>query len=186
MMARRGRRLAVVVILLLIVGAVALVLATRPQLEDGRDDVDRTWTPLRTPLAARYQQLAAVNAELAAAGAGERAVVRELGTTLARWDRLRRSSDADTDAEAETADRLEGLATRVQAVVVSSDRLRGVDSLNQAIAAFRGTAPPLQPAVTTYNDAAQEYENTRNSVFRRAAADLFGFDSRPQLLLSGS
>jgi hypothetical protein len=184
-MARRARRLAVVVILLLIAGAVALVLATRPQLEDGRDDVDRAWTPLRTQLVARYQQLAAVNAELAAAGAGERAVARELRKTLARWDRLRRSSDDDADAEVETADRLEGLATRVQGVVVSSDRLRGVDPLNQAVAAFQGTAPPLRPAVTTYNDAAQNYEDTRNSVIRRAAADLFGYDSRPQLLLSG-
>jgi hypothetical protein len=186
-MARRVRRLAVVVIVLLVGGAVALVLATRPQLEDHRGEVDRAWTPLRAPLAARYEQLAAVNAELAAAGAGDRAVARELGTTLTRWDRLRRSSDedADADAEVDTADRLEGLATRLQAVVLSSDRLRGVESLNQAIAAFQGTGPSLQPAATAYNAAAREYEDERNSFLRRPAADLFGYDSRPQLLLAG-
>jgi hypothetical protein len=185
MMARRVRRLAVVVILFLVAGAVALVLTTRPQLEDRRDDVDRAWIPLRAPLAARYQQLAAVNAELAAAGAGERSVARELGTTLTRWSRLVRSSDddADADAEVETADRLEGLATRLQAVVLSSDRLRSVESLNQAIAAFQGTSPSLQPPATAYNDAAREYEDERNSFLRRPAADLFGYDSRQQLLL---
>jgi hypothetical protein len=185
MMARRVRRLAVVVLLLLIAGTVALVLSTRPQLEDHRDDVDRAWTPLRQPLAVRYQQLATVNAEMAAAGAGDRAVARELGTTLARWERLRRAAgdDADAAAEAETADDLEGLATRLRAVVLSSDRLKGVDTLNQAVAAFEGSAQPLLAPVKKYNDTAQKYEDARNSLLRRAAADLFGYDSRPQLLL---
>lgn len=62
MMARRVRRLsyvAVVVLVLLITGAVALMLTARPRLEDRRDDVDRAWAPLREPLAARYEQLAA-------------------------------------------------------------------------------------------------------------------------------
>jgi hypothetical protein len=185
-MARRVRRLAVVVLLLLIAGAVALVLTTRPGLEDKRDDVERAWTPLRAPLGGRYERLAAVNAEMRAAGAGDRSVTRALGTTLAHWDRLRRANDgdADADAEAETADRLEGLAARVRAIALSSDRLRAVDPLNQSLAAFQGAAPPL-PAVKSYNDAAQEYENARNGVLRRPVAKLFGYDSRPQLQLSG-
>jgi hypothetical protein len=183
-MARRVRRLAVVVVLLLVAGAVALVLTTRPRLEDQRDNVDRAWTPLRAPLATRYEQLAGVNAQMAAAGGGDRSVTKALGTTLSRWDRLHRARDgsADADAEAETANRLEGLASRLGAVVLTSDRLRGVDPLNQAIAAFQGaTLPP--PAVKTYNDAAQEYEDTRNSTLRRPVAALFGYDSRPQLML---
>jgi hypothetical protein len=184
-MARRVRRLAVVALLLLVAGAVALVLTTRPRLEDRRDDVDRAWTPLRAPLAARYEQLAGVNAQMAAAGAGDRSVTKALGTTLARWDRLRRAPDGDADAaaEAETANRLEGLATRVGVVVLTSDRLKGIDPLNQALAAFQGTTPP-PPPVKTYNDAAQEYEDTRNSFLRRPVAGLFGFESRPQLLLA--
>jgi hypothetical protein len=181
-MARRVRRLAVVVLVLLIAGAVALVLLTRPQLDDHRDDVDRAWAPLRAPLGARYNQLAAVNEQMTAAGAAERAVTRELGTTLQRWVRLRRAADDDADSEAEavTANRLEGLAARLNAVVLSSDRLRAVEPLNQAIAAFQGTAAPL-PAIKTYNDAVQEYEDTRTSLLRRPAADLFGFESRRKL-----
>jgi HAMP domain-containing protein len=183
-MARRVRRLAVVVLVLLVAGAVALVLTARPRLEDRRDDVDRAWTPLRAPLGARYEQLAAVNEQMGTAGAGDRSVTRALSTTLARWDRLRRArdGDADAEAEAETADELEGLATRLRALVQSSDRLRGVDPLNQALAAFQGAVPPL-PAVKTYNDAAEQYEDTRNSFLRRPVASLFDYEARPQLLL---
>jgi hypothetical protein len=125
-----------------------------------------------------------VNGEATTVGAGDRSVTRELGLTLARWDRLRGAA-ADADAEAATANQLEGLAARLQAVVLSSDRLKGVDPLNQAIANFQGTAPPLAPAIKTYNDAVQDYEDTRTSFVRRPTADLFGYDSRAQLLLAG-
>jgi hypothetical protein len=185
MMARRVRRLAVVVVVLLLVGAVVLVLTTRPKLDDRRGDVDSAWTPLRAPLANRYSQLSEVTGALSAAGGGERDVARALGLWLARWSKLLRADDGDADAaaEAETADQLEGLATRLQAVVASSDRLRAVEPLNQSIAAFQGATPP-PPMVTAYNDAVRDYEDERNRLLRRPVADLFGYDSRPQLLLS--
>ena len=109
-----------------------------------------------------------------------------LGLTLDRWGELRRAKDgdADADAEAQTADQLEGLATRLQAVVSSSDRLRGSDALTQAIAAFQGTVPP-PPAVTTYNRAVRDYEDERNGLLRGPVASVFGYDSRPQLALAG-
>jgi hypothetical protein len=183
-MARRVRRLAVVFVVLLVVGVIALVLTTRPKLEDRRDDVDRAWTPLRAPLAARYDRLSAMHAEVAAAGAGERDAARALGLRLARWGELRRARDGDADAaaEAETADQLEGLATRLEAVVSSSDRLRAVDPLTQAMAAFQGTVPP-PAAVTAYNRAVRDYEDERNGVLRSPVANVFGYDSRPQLVL---
>jgi hypothetical protein len=183
-MARRVRRLAVVVLVLLVVGVIALVLTTRPKLEDRRDDVDRAWTPLRGPLGERYARLGEVNAQLAAAGGGERDVARALGLRLGRWGELQRDRDGDADAEVQTADQLEGLATRLQAVVSSSDRLRASDPLNQAIAAFQGTVPP-PPAVTAYNSAVRNYEDERDGLLRSPVANLFGYDSRPQLLLSG-
>jgi len=185
MMARRVRRLAVVVLALLVVGAIALVLTTRPKLQDARGGVDRAWTPLRGPLSERYAKLAEANAQRVAAGGGERDVSRALGLRLGRWGELRRAGDgdADADAEAQTADQLEGLATRLQAVVSSSDRLRGSDALTQAIAAFQGTAPP-PPAVTTYNRAVRDYEDERSGLLRSPVASVFGYDSRPQLLFS--
>src|SRR5439155_5026302 len=186
MMARRVRRLAVVVLVLRVVGAIALVLTTRPKLEDARDGADRAWTPLRGPLSERYAKLAEANTQLAAAGGGDRNVSRALGLRLGRWGELRRAKDGDADAEAEaqTADQLEGLGTRLQAVVSSSDRLRASEPLNQAIAAFQGTVPP-PPAVTTYNRAVRDYEDERNGLLRGPVASVFGYDSRPQLVLAG-
>ena len=186
MMARRVWRLGVVALVLLLVGAIALVLTTRPKLEDRRNDVDRAWTPLRGPLSDRYAKLAEANAQLGAAGGGERDVSRALGLGLARWGQLGRAKDgdADADAEAQTADQLEGLATRLQAVVSSSDRLRASDALNQAIAAFQGTVPP-PPAVTAYNSAVRAYEDERDGLLRSPVASVFGYDSRPTLVLSG-
>lgn len=185
-MSRRVRRLAVVVIVLLVIAAIALVVTTRPKLEDSRNAVDRAWTPLRGPLADRYNRLGAANAQLAAAGGGERDVARALGLRLARWDQLQRAKggDADAGAEAEAADQLEGLATRLQAVVASSDRLRGADGLNEAIAAFQGTASrQLHGVVETYNESVRGYEDERDGFLRSPIASLFGYDSRPQLLM---
>src|SRR5918995_398865 len=110
MMARRVRRLAVVVVILLVIGAIALVLTPRPKLEDRRGDVDRAWTPLRGPLGERYARLGEANAQLAAAGGGERDVARALGLRLGRWGELQRARDGDADDEVQTADQLEGLA----------------------------------------------------------------------------
>ena len=186
MMARRVRRLAVVLVISLVIGAIALVLTTRPKLEDRRGDVDRAWTPLRGPLGERYARLGEANAQLAAAGGSEREVARALGLRLGRWGELRRAGDrdADADAEAQTADQLEGLATRLQAVVSSSDRLRASDPLNQSIAAFQGTVPP-PPVVTAYNRSVRDYEDERNGLLRSPVASLFGYDPRPLLVLAG-
>src|SRR5260370_27389551 len=186
MMARRVRRLAVVVLVLLVVGAIALVLTTRPKLEDARGGVDRAWTPLRGPLSERYAKLAEANAQLVAAGGGERDVSRALGLRLGRWGELRRAKDgdADADAEAQTADQLEGLAARLQAVVSSSDRLRGSDTLAQAIAAFQGTVPP-PPAVTTYNRPGRDSQGERNRLLLSPVASVVRYDSRPQPGLAG-
>ena len=184
-MSRRFRRLAVVAIVLLVIGAVALVLTTRPKLEDDRSAVDRTWTPVRGSLAERYNRLGEANAQLVAAGGGDRDVARALGLRLARWGELQRARAGDADAEAQTADQLEGLATRLQAVASSSDRLRAAESLNQAIAAFQGTSnPQLQAAIKTYNDSVRDYEDERDGLLRSPVASLFGYGSRPQLLLS--
>jgi hypothetical protein len=38
------------------------------------------------------------------------------------------------------------------------------------------------PAIKTYNDAVQEYEDSRSSLLRRPAADLFDFESRRKLV----
>jgi hypothetical protein len=183
-MSRRLRRLGILTLILLLVGSIALVLTGRARLDDDRTRVDERWTPLRAPLGERYDQLAAVLAQLQEAGAGDRDVSRELGRELTRWQRLRRSptDEADAEAEAAASNRLEGLAARAASAVSNSPRLSAVAPLADALTVLGQMLPPPE-VVTAYNDAAERYQKTRESIQYTFAARLLGFDARPALVV---
>lgn len=184
-MARRVRRIALVVVLLLVIAGVALTVTSRGRLTDDRDQVDELWLTLRGPLAERYASLDAVLVQLRDAGAGERDVTRDLAGGLDRWNRLQRASnDVDTEAEVTAANSLEGLFGRASQTVASSPRLSGVETLTAAVEAFRVTAPPA-PVVTAYNDAAEAYQDTREEARYSLTAQLFDYESRPTLVIGG-
>jgi hypothetical protein len=182
--ARRTRWIVLAVLVLVVVGAVAAVVLSQPDLSDARDRVDTTWTPLRGPLDARYDALAVVNQALTDAGAGDRAVAKDLGTELQRWATLAAKTDAQADAaaEAQTAGELEALARRVRANVLASDRLNTNAALQAAIGAYDQAVPP-PPQVAAYNRAARRYEDERTGVIRGVVARVLGYDARPQLVL---
>jgi hypothetical protein len=179
-MPRRIRRFAILGVVLLLVVAIALVFTGRPRLEDDRDRVDDRWAPLRDPLAQRYDQLAVVLDQLEQAGGGDRDVAQELSRALDRWNDLEDSDDAG--AEAEVSNTLEGLATRLGRAVNGSARLSMVQPLLDAVALFTQTVPPAD-ATTAYNDAAERYQHTRESARYAFIARLFGYHSRPALVL---
>lgn len=184
-MSRRvRRRLSLLALMLLLLGTVALVLTGRARLEDDRTRADERWTPLRAPLGQRYDQLAAVLAQLQEAGVGDRDVSRELDRELARWQRLRRApaDDADAEAEAAASNRLEGLAARAASTVGNSPRLSAVAPLVEAVTVLGQTLPPLE-AVAAYNDAAERYQKTRESLRYTLTARLLGYDARPALVV---
>jgi hypothetical protein len=183
-MSRRVRRLVILAVVLLLVGTVALVLTGRPRLDDDRSRVDDNWTPLRVPLGMRYDQLAEVLAQLDAAGAGQRDVSRELDRELARWEDLRRSPGDDVDvwAEAAASNRLEALAARAASTVTNSPRLNTVPTLVTAVTVLGQTLPPAE-AVDAYNDAAEHYQKTRESLRYTFVARILGYDSRPALVV---
>jgi hypothetical protein len=183
-MSRRLRRPLILGVVLLLVGAVALVLTGRPRLEDDRNRVDERWTTLRAPLAQRYDQLAVVRDQLEQAGAGDRDVALDLDRELERWQRLRRSSDDEADAAAEAAasNRLEGLATRATSAVMNSGRLSAVAPLVEAVMALGQTVPPAE-AVSAYNDAAERYQKARESLRFTLLARFLSYDARPALVV---
>ncbi|MGQ0802248.1 MAG: hypothetical protein ACT4PI_00060 [Actinomycetota bacterium] len=183
-MSRRVRRLGILALVLLLIGTVALVLTGRPRLEDDRSRVDDNWTPLRVPLGMRYDQLVVVLSELDVAGAGKRDVSRELDRELDRWEDLRRSPDDDVDvgAAAAASNRLEALAARAASTVTNSARLSTVPTLVAAVTALGQTLPPAD-AVRAYNDAAQRYQKTRESLRYTFVARILGYDSRPALVV---
>jgi hypothetical protein len=181
-MRRRTWVLVLAVFVLVLAGLAALFLAGRSRLDDAQREVDQAWAPLRGPLVARYLQLAAVDAEFRANGGAERAVARDLQPLLERWGRLQAEDGSDPEAEAETANALEGAARRLRAAVTDSARLRGIDTLTAAITAFDAAAVP-DAAVGSYNRSVREYQDTREGVLWSPTADALGYDPRSVLVL---
>jgi hypothetical protein len=181
--ARRVRWLVVVAVVLLVAGGVAAVVLVQPDLSDARDRVDARWTPLRAPLAARYTALGGVAQTLTDAGAGERAVTKDLDAALARWSKLALRGDSHTDAgvEAATANELEALARRMRANVLASDKLKANAALTDAIAKYDQTIAPA-PAIVAYNRSVQAYEDQREGAIHGFVARILGYDGRAQLV----
>jgi hypothetical protein len=183
-MGRRARLVTIVVLVLVLAGAGALMYIGHNRLDDAQTTVDQTWAPLRTPLAARYLQLAALAGAFRDAGAGGRDVAGDVQRQLDRWGKVQSAKSPDGSAHEENAveiaNELEGSARRLIASVNASDRLRGIEALTAAIAAFRGAVVP-NAAVRAYNDAVDDYQTTRDNALWSPAAKVFGYDARSTL-----
>jgi hypothetical protein len=182
-MARRIRRIALIVLAALVAGVVVLVIAVRPRIQDTAKDADGAWKPLIAPLSTRYNALQNVENQLAAAGAQNLTVSKELRLALSDWSLLRVSNN-DVD-QSKTANRLEGLAMRAETMASGTDRLKVNQSLQTAFLAFAKTKPPPKP-VATFNHAVLDYEHARNGVFRGIVANIDGYDARPTLQIANS
>ncbi len=179
------RVLLVVVAVVLIGGAAALVSDGRDHLDTARSDTDATWILLRPPLDARYAAGGGLVTALTDAGAGDRDLVVEMKTSLARWTELSSARSSDIDAEVTEANRLEGLIVRAGALVAGSPRLSAVPTVATALGAVAAATVPA-PGIQTYNNAARHYENERTAVWRRPVATLFGYQARPAFFLAGT
>jgi hypothetical protein len=181
---RRVRWLVVILVALLVAGAGAAAVLVQPDLADARDRVDATWTPLREPLAARYVALGGVAQALTDAGAGERAVTKDLNAALARWAKLalRGAQHTDADVEATTANELEALARRTRANVAASAKLSTNPALTAAIAKFDQVIAPA-PAVVAYNRTVRAYQDQREGTINGLVAGALGYEARPELVL---
>jgi hypothetical protein len=181
---RRRVRWIVLVVVLLVAGVIAAGLLISPDISDARDRVDTRWTALRTPLAARYEALAAVSSVMHDAGGGERAVTQELDIVLGRWAafEVRGPTHTDAAAEARIANELEALARRLEANIVASARLSVNTVLTDALNAFKLVVVP-EPDIQQYNRAVRAYERERSGVLNRLVCAALGYDSRPLLVV---
>jgi hypothetical protein len=178
-MRRRLRWILLAVVVLVVGAAVALVLFEKPTLDDDRDAVDARWESLRAPLVARYAQLDAALAAFAAAGGGDRTVARDLRADLASW---KNAADGGAETQVELANRLEGDALRLKANVAASTRIADAADVKDKIGAFDQSAP-ASDLVRPYNAAVRKYEDDRDDTFRTPIARVFGFGSRPLLVI---
>lgn len=184
---RRLRHFALAIAMLVLAAVALLAFVARPALSKDRDRVDEAWRPLRPPLVQRYGQLRTALDSLKAAGIGGRKVVGDTEATLARWDSLLHTvaADADTESEVGVANTLEGELLRLHAAIAASARLKANADVVGKFHAVDVTTPEPK-LVDAYNAAARRYQNTREGLLRRYAADVFGFDARPNLEMSGS
>ena len=175
----RVRRLVVALIVLVVAGLVVLVVVVRPGLRDHADRVDRTWAPLVAPLDARYQALTALRSALDGAGVGTRSVAVDLGKKLDDW--VVASKGTDVEYQVTTANELEGLAARADALV-RTPRLMQNAAL---IAAFQNFAKtqPQKDLLDAYNDRVMRYQGDRDGFWSRIVAHLDGYEMRPTLQL---
>lgn len=180
-MARRIRRIVLIVAALLVAATVVLVVTVRPGLQDDSEAVGDTWKPLVAPLTTRYAALGGVVTALEGAGAQDRDVTRSLKRALSDWELLRATTD--TVGQSTTANQLEGLAARVRATLKRSERFKGNPAITQAMTAFDATVPPAN-LVARYNDAVLRYERARNGTWARVVASLDGYGGRATLQLT--
>lgn len=178
-----SRRVLLLVLVIVVVGGTAALMVTaRPALSDGRDAVDARWEPLRPSLATRYTGLGQLAAALTAAGAGDRSYAIDLADETGRWATLADDSTPDADAEAATANRLEGLAVRTRVNVARSARLSRDPGIVEAFAAF-DAALVSSPDAQRYNRAVRRYQVTRTDALKRIPAALLGYGPRPVLVV---
>jgi hypothetical protein len=170
----------IALVVLIIGGVVALGVVERPKLDDARTAVDTAWTPLQAPLHARYAKLDAALGAFSDAGAGNRAVAKDLRAALARWDSAVKSGNPGSQATA--ADQLEAQGTRLRANVLGSVRLKGVTAVTDAITAYDGSVPSAA-LVSAYNQRVRHYEKDRTSAPGTPVARVLGYQQRPVLVL---
>jgi hypothetical protein len=160
-------RLLVLVVSALLTGALVLGLSSRSDLRQARQRVTVAWSTLRPPLEKRYQALDRAG-EAVRDRLGRAPLAGELDRALARW---RAVSDADAGASA--ANRLEGLAARLAAMVAGSSRLRSSSEVSSALDAVERADP--RTARLAYNRSVAGYEDVRGGFPRRLVAGALGY-----------
>ena len=173
------RRVVLLLIVLAIVAVAALVLTTRPDLEDADKQVDTTWTATLEPLDARYTLLGQANATLSPRPGPAGALAKDVDAGLQRWVKAR-EDDNRADAIA-AANELEGLGRRVVVLVTNSPTLAGDPAVKGPTDAFATAALPAE--LTAFTNAVQAYQDERQGPVKGVVADVFGFDAMPTVAI---
>ena len=175
---RRGwaLRAGVLVVSALVTGAVVLAVGSRGDLEKAGDRVDVAWAQLRPSLDERYTAVSRAGDAARERLGDEPALLADLTSGLERW---RDAARQPVEVQAAMANRLEGLAARLRAMVEATPRLRSSEAVARALADMDRADPTA--ARTGYNKAVLGYEDVRGGFPRRLVAGALGFDARRTL-----
>lgn len=171
-MSRVTRIVAAAMALLLVGGTTALLRNSNAAIKRSSERVDAQWAPLAAVLRPRYSRLGALT-QVVRAAQGDRDLLRDIDASLAQWNHIKTT---DVDALVVAANRIEGLAARLLQSIESSPRLRSAEGTTRAVQSY-GRADPAASA-GPFNAAVEQYDDTRNSLVKRPAAMVFGFQER--------
>ncbi len=171
------RRVAVLVVLLVVIAAAVMALTSRPGLQRSRDDVNAAWDSLRSPLVARYQKLESATSAVRTVPGPVHDLVPDLDDGLRRWKSL--PVGASVAAHVSAANELEALGRRLIIVAGTSPRLQAAADAKAAVDAWKVAPIPAQAGA--YNRAVAKYEHERSGSTRRVVASVLGFKAIPAL-----
>ncbi len=181
--ARRARRIAALLGVVGLAMALAILLLGRHWLEDWNDELDRRWAPLRPALDVRYQKLAVFEQRFREEYGDDRPWTPRLGRLLERWDRLYGQPDIEQEHEVDTADALELAARPLVAHALSAAARAPNAELAVAMYAYaRSPVPGIE--LRRYNEGADAYERTRDSLLGAPAAHLLAYYGRSRIGLT--
>jgi hypothetical protein len=173
------RRWVPLLLVLVVVAVVALVLTSRPDLEDASSDVDSTWDAATSALDQRYTLLADANGGVTGRPGPPGEISTEVGKSLQEWLDARESDDRNRAIDA--ANDLEGLGRRFVLVVSTSPTLAADPAVMDAVNAYANAAPPEELAA--FSAAVRTYADERKGPVRGMVASMFGYDAIPIIAL---
>jgi hypothetical protein len=171
------RRALPIVLVALVVGAIVLVLTSRPDLQDAEDDVETRWEPVSEQLDARYVLLATANEGVRTSPGPVGELSTEAAAALEDWRDDRDGGSVATQVAA--ANEVEAAARRLRGAINESPRLAGNADVAAAFDAFAAAGPA--ESMAPFATAVEDYEAARNGLFRALVADVFGYDAVPAL-----
>lgn len=177
-MFRRVRRWTVLILVAVAAGAAVLLLTTRPRLDDRHTAVETRWRATMPSAEQHVAALTQLESEVRKAGP-TRDPSRAVAAALSEWSDATAGSDVAAQIRALNA--VQGAGARLLAMVDDPNRrYRGVAAVQRARNAYTATA--LTPAtVSALNASIDRYNDARNGVLRRLAADLLGDDALVKL-----
>ena len=172
--------LVVAVVAFVVVGAVS-VLSARPELNDAKQHVNRTWSPLATELGPRYAQLAQADDELLTLTGPVRTLADHVHSAVNDWNNAK--AHGSVAAQVRAANNLEALSRRLVVAARASERVKADPQMTSAVDTFAGD-PTFSAAggittVAAFNQAVKDYEKERNGPVRGVVATVLNAPNIP-------
>jgi hypothetical protein len=171
------RVLLLLLIVAAVVGAASSVLSARPDLQNAKHNVDRSWTSVAGQLDHRYLLLATVDDNLRPVPGPVHTLVGDLDSALAHWRDTRAHSGVATQVAA--ANDVEALARRLVTTETASPRVKDNAKILTALA--QNLVVSSQSAANAFNQRVVSYEHERRGPVRSVVASLLGDRSIPVL-----